>query len=152
MVSTDGVALELRFGRTEDGGGAQDRCGVTTEAHDDFLGNPTVAATGGDADLPGPIMMYGWAIDGVFPPDGSVIERLTVSGFADARDIYAAIGAADAEALCVFLAGAGTGCEPCDDGSVTCVPLIVSDLDATEVAGPVLAYDAATIALDPACP
>jgi hypothetical protein len=94
-------------------------------------------------------------VNGAFAPDGSLIAGATLSGTIDTRDLIplAAPGGAD-DAVCQIAAPFGVVCEACGDGSGDfCLSALITNIDATELAGVTLAVrTAADVAGDATCP
>jgi hypothetical protein len=75
-------------------------------------------------------------VNGAFSASGDRIAGATLSGTVDTRDLGPALNLGDAEdAVCTTVEPFGVDCEPCDDGQVFCLSALVTNIDASQVAG-----------------
>lgn len=80
-------------------------------------------------------------VRGTFAADGSAITGGFLEATVDARSMAPLVGG-DVEGVCDLLDGFGLACESCPDGEPTCLYLLVDDISAPEVPGPVEAVTA----------
>jgi hypothetical protein len=133
--------------------GAQDLCLPSTSAGGSLQDNPQLSW--GPVDLELGIAdvqttLFATESVAVLAGGGELLGDMQISGVLQTAPLVEPIlpgGAPDL--LCGFV-----GCEPCPDGSQTCVTLQIEDLEAVALASPtpLVARTADEIALDPACP
>lgn len=76
-----------------------------------------------------------FALSGTFAADGSSIGDVRISGLGDTADLGPLIGSDDPNAVCDFAASLNVQCEPCSNGSPTCLYIDITDIVAPELVG-----------------
>ncbi len=91
-------------------------------------------------------------LSGAFTPDGSAIRGGVLAGSIDTRTLMDVLEMTTEGGVCDLLATFLIDCEPCTDGSVTCLTVYVDDMDAEIVPGLTLqSVTAADIEANPEC-
>ncbi len=150
---TNATTHELHFlGGLSNGGNVQDMCVETFEVPAaDFTGHPDFIARGPSLpiDVEGiAIEFEDYSISGTFAAGDSEINNVTFAGTMDLVVLEDLVGG-DA---CDLMATFGVSCQPCANGTVSCLDFVVDSMDAPLKSGLTLAaVSASDVANNPSC-
>lgn len=151
-------ASDLTFmGALANADGTQDMCteSITFPVPADFSQDPffSVASDSLPVEVEGvAVTIDDLVLSGAFTPDGSAISGGVLAGSIDTRTLMDVLEMTTEGGVCDLLATFLIDCEPCADGSVSCLSVYVDDMSADLVPGVTLVeVTAADIVANPTC-